>query len=220
MLFCSPPPLQESTILFDMHPTCCSEEHKCKVKCMQRSPLMVTSALSAPQFPRSARGHTLLCSYLSQMIAVIKQWEFSQVAWGCCAISLFSVPCWVKTDLFALPGHMIWGWTKDKSQAMTKLTWRVLFSWGAELESCAHTELTCWKWTVGSWSKMKDCFVQREWQPVTKWHQKQSWKTWLHATELWYQFGPVSILSVAGKIQRNMLHKSQWKAVAKYEIFI
>lgn len=158
---------------------------------------------------RSAHGHTLLCSYLSQMIAVVKQWEFIQVAWGCCEISLFSNP-WVKTDFHT---------SCDKSHAMTKLALLAPFSWGAELESCAHTELKCWKWTVGSWSKMKGCFVQRNdnlsrRQLKEKWHQKQSWKTWLHTTELRYQFGQGAILSAAGKTQRNMLHKSQWKAVA------
>lgn len=117
-----PPSSTRFTILFDMHPTCCSKEHKCKVKCMERSPLIVSSALSAPQFPRSARGHPLLRSYLSRLIAVIKQWEFSQVAWGCCAISLFSDPCWVKTDFFCSPwSHDVWGW-EEKSQARTKLT--------------------------------------------------------------------------------------------------
>lgn len=35
------------------------------------------------QFPRSARGHSLCCSYLGPLIAVIKQWECRQVAWGC-----------------------------------------------------------------------------------------------------------------------------------------
>lgn len=126
------------------------------------------------QFPRSARGHTLCCSYLGPLIAVIKRWECRQVAWGC--DFPFSDPCWVKTDFHSacmVTQQMMSG---VKGQAMSKLTWLARFSSEAEQELWMRT------------------------------------KTWLHITELQYQFEPVSALPAAGKTQRNICYTSpSWR---------
>lgn len=64
LLFFFISPSEESSVLFDIRPTCSSDEHKSGVECVRGPSLIVCSALSDPQYPASTRGrtHTDSCS--------------------------------------------------------------------------------------------------------------------------------------------------------------
>lgn len=144
MLFQTSPSL-ESSILFDIHPTCSSDEYKCKVKCFQGPSLIVSSALSDLQFPRSARGHTLRRGYLSQLIAVIKQWESGQVVRRCRETS--SHLCCGETAFFLLSLVTQWFGSRVKGQRSS--------NGNTNLDRTTETSVfKCWKW-----NRVCNCFL-------------------------------------------------------------
>lgn len=116
-------PSGETSVLFDIRPTCSSDEHKCRVECVWGSSVIVCSALSDPQSPTCTHGHRLsllfLCLSLSLSIDCCNQTAgCSQVIWECSAIYHFSNPCWVKYYHFL--HNQVTEWMRSQVKRRTK----------------------------------------------------------------------------------------------------
>lgn len=67
-------PSERSAVLFDIRPTCSSDEHKSGVECVRELSVIVCSALSDPQSPVSTRGHTQSLSSVSLSLSISVDW--------------------------------------------------------------------------------------------------------------------------------------------------
>lgn len=165
---------QEWSVPFDIHPTSSSDEHKYRAKCIQGAPSDCLFCFVRPAIPRSARGHTLCCRYLSQLIAVIKQWECSQ---ECVDAALDGI-----LSFTAQPGCTADG-VRGRRLNDTKANLASI------LQFCSRAGTTR-QVSTAVFLKVKLGILLTAWQKV-KWRKvkyEQTWKTWQRITELQYPF--------------------------------